>query len=50
VKPRLGIPALYYADGLDFTGEEFDVEDYGALRDAWSQWRRRRESEVRRTT
>ena len=50
VKPQLGIPALYYADGLDFTGEEFDVEDYGALRDAWSQWRRRRESEVRRTT
>jgi hypothetical protein len=50
VKPLLGIPALYYAEGLDFTGEEFDVEDYGALRDAWSQWRRRRVSGARGNT
>jgi hypothetical protein len=32
VKPGLGVPSLYYADALDLTGEEFQPEDYEALR------------------
>jgi len=35
-KRRLGVPSLYYADALDFTGEAFEPEDYEALRTAWS--------------
>jgi hypothetical protein len=32
VKASLGVPSLYYADALDFTGEAFEDEDYAALR------------------
>jgi hypothetical protein len=46
-KPLLGIPSLYYADALDSTGEEFDAEDYGALRDVWEQWHERSSSAER---
>jgi hypothetical protein len=35
-KGALGVPSLYYADALDFTGETFEPEDYEALRTAWS--------------
>ena len=38
-KPLLGVPALYYAQGLDGDGERFGPEDYEALRDTWSAWR-----------
>lgn len=38
-KPLLGVPALYYAQGLDGSGEQFGPEDYEALRDTWSAWR-----------
>jgi hypothetical protein len=43
-KLLLGIPSLYYADALDSTGEEFDAEDYRALRDVWAEWQERRGS------
>jgi hypothetical protein len=35
VKSALGVPSLYYADALDLTGEEFQPEDYEALRKAF---------------
>jgi hypothetical protein len=42
LKPQLGVPALYYADALDATGESFEPADYAALRRTWSTWRSRR--------
>jgi hypothetical protein len=41
-KPLFGVPALYYAEKLDGSGEAFGREDYRALRETWSAWRRRR--------
>jgi hypothetical protein len=41
VKPELGVPALYYADAVDATGEVFEAADYAALRQTWSDWRAR---------
>jgi hypothetical protein len=38
-KPELGIPSLYYANGIDATGEQFEPEDYAALRRTWAEWR-----------
>ena len=38
VKPELGVPALYYATGIDHSGEAFDEDDYAAIRDAWARW------------
>jgi hypothetical protein len=35
-KRELGVPSLYYADALDLTGEEFQEEDYAALRKAFA--------------
>jgi hypothetical protein len=39
VKPKLGVPALYYATHLDLTGEALEPEDYAALRRTWADWR-----------
>ena len=39
-KPVLGVPALYYADLLDGLGARLGPEDYEALRDIWSEWRK----------
>jgi hypothetical protein len=41
-KPSLGVPALYYATGIDHSGEAFDDADYAAIRDAWADWEARR--------
>lgn len=41
-KPSLGVPALYYADSLDGSGERLGPEDYRALRDIWTAWRKAR--------
>jgi hypothetical protein len=41
-KTLLGVPALYYAESLDGSGERFGPEEYGALRETWSAWRERR--------
>ncbi len=38
-KPLLGVPSLYYARGVDATGERFEAEDYAALRRTWAAWR-----------
>jgi hypothetical protein len=38
VKPDLGVPALYYATGIDYSGEAFGDEDYAAIRGAWARW------------
>ena len=38
-KPELGVPALYYATGIDYSGEAFDAEDYAAVVTAWDRWR-----------
>jgi hypothetical protein len=42
VKPRLGVPALYYATHVDRTGEPLADEDYAALRETWRAWDERR--------
>jgi hypothetical protein len=42
VKPELGVPALYYATGIDHSGEAFDDDDYAAIRRAWAAWEARR--------
>jgi hypothetical protein len=39
IKAELGVPALYYATGIDLSGEDFEAEDYAAVRRAWSEWR-----------
>ncbi|HWE10369.1 MAG TPA: hypothetical protein VG325_13530 [Solirubrobacteraceae bacterium] len=41
-KPGLGVPALYYADTIDATGERLEAADYAALRRTWAAWRARR--------
>jgi hypothetical protein len=33
------VPALYYADALDWTGEQLEPADYEALRQTWRDWR-----------
>jgi len=38
-KPSLGVPALYYTDSVDATGETFEPDDYENLRRTWSTWR-----------
>jgi hypothetical protein len=40
-KPELGVPALYYATGIDHSGEPFDADDYAAIREAWARWEAR---------
>jgi hypothetical protein len=42
LKPRLGVPALYYANALDASGERFEPADYAALRETWASWRSER--------
>jgi hypothetical protein len=39
VKTQLGVPALYYATGIDLSGEDFDAEDYAAIRRVWADYR-----------
>ena len=41
-KPTLGVPALYYATGLDYSGEPFTDADYAAIRAAWADHEARR--------
>jgi hypothetical protein len=38
-KAELGVPALYYADTFDWTGEPLEASDYDALRRTWARWR-----------
>lgn len=38
-KLELGVPALYYADTFDWSGEPLEPADYEALRRAWDRWR-----------
>ena len=39
IKAELGVPALYYATGLDLSGEDFEPEDYAAIRRVWATYR-----------
>ena len=39
IKAELGVPALYYATGLDLSGEDFEPEDYAAIRRVWADYR-----------
>jgi len=36
------VPALYYATGIDHSGEAFGDDDYAAIRQAWAAWEARR--------
>jgi hypothetical protein len=38
-KPELGVPALYYATGVDLSGEDFGEDDYAAVRRVWAAYR-----------
>ncbi|HSK51530.1 MAG TPA: hypothetical protein VLA44_02175 [Clostridia bacterium] len=40
-KLDLGVPALYYATGLDLSGEAFEEDDYAAIRRVWATYRAR---------
>lgn len=42
IKPDLGVPALYYATGIDHSNEAFDADDYAAIRQAWARWEAQR--------
>jgi hypothetical protein len=50
VKPELGVPALYYVDGLDLSGERFEDEDYGLVRRTWAAYRARHGLPARATS
>ena len=39
IKPELGVPALYYATGLDLSGEDFGPDDYERIRRTWDVYR-----------
>jgi hypothetical protein len=41
VKPDLGVPALYYATGIDHSDEAFTDDDYAAICAAWARWEAR---------
>jgi hypothetical protein len=41
LKPSLGVPALYYVDRLDLTGERLEATDYELLRRTWADYRAR---------
>lgn len=38
-QPEIGIPSLYYATGIDLSGEAFRDEDYALVRESWARWR-----------
>jgi len=37
VKGRLGVPALYYVDHVDLTGEALEDRDYARIREVWEE-------------
>lgn len=39
IKPELGVPALYYATGLDLAGDDFGDADYALIRRVWATYR-----------
>ena len=39
-QPEIGVPSLYYASGIDMSGEHLLPEDYALVRETWSRWRR----------
>ena len=41
LRPPLGIPALYFVDHIDTTGEALDEDDYALLREVWAGYRQR---------
>jgi hypothetical protein len=41
-KPELGVPALYYATGIDHSDEAFTDDDYAAITTAWQRYEARR--------
>ncbi|MHB1162174.1 MAG: alpha-amylase family protein [Chloroflexota bacterium] len=40
-QPEIGVPGLYYATGVDMSGEPFRPEDYALVRESWARWRNR---------
>jgi hypothetical protein len=39
MKAELGVPALYYATHLDYSGEALTPSDYALVRDTWAAYR-----------
>lgn len=46
-QPEIGIPSLYYATGIDLSGEPLQPEDYALVRQAWGRWRQLARSGLR---
>lgn len=40
-QPEIGVPSLYYATGIDLSGEPLQPEDYALVRESWARWRAR---------
>ncbi len=41
LQPDLGVPALYFASGIDITQERLEPDDFDLLRQQWARHRRR---------
>lgn len=39
VQPEIGVPSLYYATGIDLSGEPLGPEDYALVRESWARCR-----------
>lgn len=42
LQPELGVPSLYYATHIDFTGEPLTPDDYDLIRQVWAKIDRRK--------
>ncbi len=40
-QPEIGVPSLYYATGIDLSGEPLGPDDYALVRESWTRWRKR---------
>jgi hypothetical protein len=40
LQPELGVPSLYYAEGIDASREPFEEEDYRLVKEVWDHYRK----------
>jgi hypothetical protein len=40
LQPELGVPSLYYAEGIDTSREAFEEEDYQLVKEVWASYRK----------
>ncbi len=46
VQSRLGVPSLYFSEGIDSTLEQFNADDYRLIREMWTRYRLALKSEA----